>query len=390
MKKFLVFFVALVLMSVSIFSLSASAAYFCPTNYDILYTDTYSNMDFGQIPLGTLQRLRVGNDLVECYQPHTRLSDGRLVFETYGLFTHIFEKSTTVSLGGWSIKYTHYLDSSNNNYYSYVDFLLDGVSQNSYSYASTTESRTQYRYGFSLIEYNSKSYLAVFLHRVSDFPPSNFRSNPDYVLVSLDDSRFTSSNVSYYDSGTPSVFLLDLSAQGKSWSTEVDIEGGQSINDASVRAALTCPNCGGTNVTLIPQPMYDVGSEGGLIYKIRCNACQNFWHWTFTSNEKAIIDELNNDPESGFTVTYENPVSDNVGDIFDLPRDENGNVIWGEAAGSFGELMSGTFSGLSSAAVAVVSIFGSVFSFLPEGILALISFAIILCLFVGIFKTLRG
>lgn len=390
MKKFFAFFVALALASVSIFSLLASAAYYTPTNYDITYSTSYDSFKASSCPYGTLQRVTCGNDLIECYQPHAALYDGRIVFERYGLFTHIFEVNKTVYFGDWKIVYQRDDGGSVNPYGMNIRFYLGDSLVKTFSQYNSAKDLTQFRYGFSLVEYNGKSYIALI---VTDLSYWNINSSnigrTDYYAISF--NSITSIDKYYSTLGdTFGMFIFDPCATGKTINTDVDFEGGQTTDDISVKGALTCPSCGSTNVTLIPQPMYDAGSEGGLIYKIRCNDCQDYWHWTFTSSEKQIIEDLKNDPESGFQITYENAVSDNLGDIFDLPRDENGNVIWGDAAGNFGDLMTGTFNGLSSAAVSVVSIFGTIFSFLPEGILALISFAIILCCFIGIFKTLRG
>lgn len=395
MKKFLAFFIALALASVSIFSLAASAAYYTPEQFgiDCEYMGKYGSTNLSSVPFGSLLRVAVGNDLVEAYQPGGYIKNGtvsQFIVEKYGLYNHILDSSKTISIGAWKIVYSAPTSTSDGSLNYSFEVFLNGVSMHKESgfVSSDGYEAGTFRYGFILCNINETPYIWFVPKSIQQFKTANYQSNTNYDLldVSADSNILNLPDFTRASKG----YLLKATAGGSSFKSEVDLEGGQTVEDVSVKGALTCPSCGSKNVTLIPQPMYDVGSEGGLIYKIRCNDCQDYWHWTFTRSEKELIEQLKNDPESGFQITFENAVSDNLGDIFDLPRDENGNVIWGDAAGNFGELMTGTFNGLSSAAVSVVSIFGTIFSFLPEGILALISFAIILCCFIGIFKTLRG
>lgn len=362
--------------------LSAFADDFFPSSlgYDIKYSSSYSGIDLSQVPFGTLMRVSVGNDIVECYQPHSEETTyHRLIVEKYGLFTHLFEVSKDVSIGAWTIRYIY--DSSNRTYL--IKILLDGVEVSSLGSGFSSDEPNSVRYGFSLVYINNKPYIWFMYQSQSSFAASNVNKNFNYCLIK---PSFNGLNTSLPESIDIKGFLLDPTASGHSFSTEVDISGG---NQTPVKVLFdswtTCPNCGSHNISYKSSFLYSgamilVGQVGWVF---KCRDCGASWKGITNTNEdfdlfKQYMAEA--EYSENLIVDSTLPPFTSTPSTVDLPSD----------VGGIGEYINQVFSALSSFTSSFNSFFSEVFAVLPAPVVGIILLGVGLVVIIGIIKAVRG
>ena len=380
-KSILACFVALSLLLFA-FPLSAFADDFFPSSlgYDIKYSTSYSGIDLSQVPFGTLMRVAVGNDIVECYQPHSEeYTYNRLIIEKYGLFTHLFEVSKDVSIGAWTIRYIY--NSSNRTYL--IKILLDGVEVSSLGSTFSSDEPNVVRYGFSLVYINGKPYIWFMYLPQSLFAAKNVNKNLNYCLIK---PSFNGLDTSLPESIDIKGYLLDPTASGHSFSTEVDIPGGgQTPATVFFDSWTTCPNCGSHNISYKSSFLYSgvmvLTGQVGWVFK--CRDCGASWKG-ITSNQE----ELDLFKKYMAEIDYsESLVEDSTLSPFtstpstvDLPSD----------VGGIGEYINQVFSALSSFTSSFNSFFSSVFAVLPAPVVGVILLGVGLVIIIGIIKAVRG
>lgn len=372
----------LLALSLLVFALplSAFADDFLPSSlgYDIQYSVPYSDINLSNVPYGTLMRVAVGNDIVECYQPHAEDNTyHRLIVEKYGLFTHLFEVNKDVHIGAWTIRYIRETAG-----YKLV-ILLDGVQVQQLSTGGSSADTLSLRYGFSLVYINGKPYI-WFLHCTQNFfAGQNVSKNYNYCLIKPSFSGLDSSLPESIGFGG---FLLDPTAGGNSFNTEVDIPGGtQTPATVFFDSWTTCPNCGSHNISYKSSFLYSgvmvLTGQVGWVFK--CRDCGASWKG-ITSNQE----ELDLFKKYMAEIEYsESLVEDSTLPPFtstpstvDLPSD----------VGGIGDYINQVFSALTSFTSSFNSFFSQVFAVLPAPVVGVILLGVGLVIIIGIIKAVRG
>ena len=378
-KSILAVFLALSLLLFA-FPLSAFADDFTPSSlgYNIQYSSRYDDIDLNQVPFGTLMRVAVGNDIVECYQPHSEDSTyKRLIVEKYGLFTHLFEVSKEIHLGAWTIRYIRETSG-----YQLV-ILLDGVEVKRVSTGGTSSDTLTLRYGFSLVHINGKPFIWFLYCTQNFFAGQNVNRNTNYCLISTSFSGLGSTLPSSigFDG-----FLLDPTASGHSFSTEVDIPGGgQTPAKVLFDSWTTCPNCGSHNISYKASFLYSgvmvlVGQVGWVF---KCRDCGASWKGITNTNEDfELFKQYMSEIEYSESLIEDStlPPFTSTPSTVDLPSD----------VGGLGEYINQVFSALSSFTSSFNSFFSEVFAVLPAPVVGIILLGVGLVVIIGIIKAVRG
>lgn len=373
----------LLALSLLVFSLplSAFADDFLPSSlgYDIQYSSSYDSIDLSQVPFGTLLRCSVGNDIVECYQPHSEDSTyHRLIIEKYGLFTHLFEVSKDVSIGAWTIRYIY--NPSNRTYQILI--LLDGVEVTSLGSGFSSDEVNAIRYGFSLVYINGKPYIWFLYCTQEFFSAMNVKNNYNYYLISTSFSNLSSSLPSSSFKG----FLLDPTVSGHSFSTEVDISGGtQTPATVFFDSWTTCPKCGSHNISYKSSFLYSgvMVLTGQLGWVFKCRDCGATWKGITSNQEeldlfKKYIAEI--DYSESLIEDSTLPPFTSTPSTVDLPSD----------VGGIGDYINQVFSTLTSFTSSFNSFFSQVFAVLPAPVVGVILLGVGLVVIIGIIKAVRG
>lgn len=381
LKSILAVFLALSLLLFA-FPLSAFADDFAPSSlgYDIKYSSPYSSIDLSQVPFGTLQRVSVGNDIVECYQSHSEDSSyNRLIIEKYGLFTHLFEISKDVAIGAWTIRYTY--NSSDRTYL--ISILLDGKVVDGAGSGFSSDSINAIRYGFSLVYINSKPYIWFMYLTQNAFAGKNVNGDYNYCLIK---PSFSALNSSLPSSTDINGFLLDPTAGGNSFNTEVDIPGGtQTPVTVFFDSWTTCPNCGSHNVSYKTSFLYSgamvLTGQVGWVFK--CRDCGASWKGiTSNQEELELFKKYMAEIEYSESLVEDSslPPFTSTPSTVDLPTD----------VGGIGEYINQVFSALTSFTSSFNSFFSQVFAVLPAPVVGIILLGVGLVIIIGIIKAVRG
>lgn len=353
-----------------------------------------SNLNCDKLAFGTLLRCKVGNDIIECYQPLNAFytnSQGYvgIVAEKLGLFSHAFNNYEGLyNIGAWTIKCERF-DISDGSSSFKVSLLNDGVKAKSLS--SSIEGKSL-RFGFSLVNYNSKKYIAVYLAQDNRYDLFNVNSNSKWVIIDNLLWYENGDDGSCYDFGSaPNMlggWLFDPSIGGNTVSTEVDLPGGDSLSDAYMKSKLTCPNCGGHNISY----RYSFLQSGvvGVVtwqvgYVFKCRDCNASWRAMFDSDENDKFKDYIATGDDSFT-------PDQIQEDLTLPAFTSSSD-WGvtlpddsDTAGYLNEV----FGALNTYTGAFNSFFSQVFSILPAPVLAVILLGVGLVVVVGIIKSVVG
>lgn len=389
LKSFLAVLLALSLFLFS-FPLSVFAEELTPSQLglNLEYMGSYGSTSLSNIPIGGLQRVAVGEDLIECYIPTAYIDNNgynKVLVEKYGLFTHICDSKKTISIGAWDIVYSGCSVVGSSLNYS-LEVFLDGVkvAGGQSSVSSTNPDDANFRYGFILCNINNEPYIWFIKRPINVFKNGRYQDDYNYYLLDCETDKPLSS-IGDFDAND-GTFLLRASAGGKTVNTEIDIgAGNQTPATVFFDSWTTCPNCGSHNISYKCSFLYSgvmvLTGQVGWVFK--CRDCGASWKG-ITSNQE----ELDLFKKYMAEIDYsESLIEDSTLSPFvstpstvDLPSD----------VGGIGDYINQVFSALSSFTSSFNSFFSEVFAVLPAPVVGVILLGVGLVIIIGIIKAVRG
>lgn len=344
-----------------------------------------SDLDPDKLAMGSLSRVKVGNDIIECYTPAVYTKDYynsyHICVEKVGFFNHLWSgDSGTDKFGAWELKY--FRDDSSSYH---IDIYKSGsyFCGISKGYSKTT-TYSYVRYGFSLVTVNGKQYIWFVYIDDLDYELANIRNNSSWYYS----SALVYNPTDYKLPAIHNWYLLDPTEGGNTVSTEVDIPGGDSLSDAYMKSKLTCPNCGGHNISY-RWSFLQSGVVGVVTWQVgyvfKCRDCSASWRAMFDSDENDKFKDYIATGDDSFT-------PDQIQEDLTLPAFTSSSD-WGvtlpddsDTAGYLNEV----FGALNTYTGAFNSFFSQVFSILPAPVLAVILLGVGLVVIVGIIKAVVG
>lgn len=366
------------------FPLSAFATVYKPSNYEIAHIETISNLNnlkSENLPYGTLQRVKVGETVIECYQPVISYENGYL-FEKYGLMSHLAEDTFSFSLGAWKFELVSNYSSGT------VDFTIynGGVKKAGFGTA-LLDGHYNCRYGFSYLLIDGVPLIYFELMTTADFSANGYGSNSEYFfrefnINSIPTSLCEVNNDSYR-------YLINPTFGGGTFNpsdVEVDIPGGvQTPVKVLFDSWTTCPNCGSHNISYKSSFLYSgvmvLTGQVGWVFK--CRDCGASWKGITNTNEDfELFKQYIAEAEYSENLVVDSTLSPftSTPSTVDLPSD----------VGGIGEYINQVFSALSSFTSSFNSFFSSVFAVLPAPVVGVILLGVGLVVIIGIIKAVRG
>ena len=391
----------LLALSLSVCCLGVSA--FAAVVYyysDSIWGDTLLNLadmpyytgkaDQYKFTYGNLDRNYIGDDLLVTYQPTYAFKDKYgtyAVFEQYGLLNHVYSLGSaakTHKFGAWSITLST-ADSDNMR----VAISCNGSSVKSFT--SFDDGKRYFRYGFTIVTLDSKKYVGLIFVKGSDF---DTWTESNWVCIS---NMYFAQSASSYSSGCfgatnvsgvneDCMIFFDPTYSGYTIRSETDIPGGESVSSSYYKSKLTCPSCGGHNISY-RSSFLQTGVVGVVTqqvgYVFKCRDCGASWRAMFDLDENEKFKEFKDSEEFEPGQILEDstlPAFTSASDWgVTLPDDTDTTSYLNEV-----------FSALNTYTGAFNSFFSQVFSILPAPVLAVILLGVGLVVVVGIIKAVVG